>query len=125
MNAGQCYEVAFRTLAQLVNFSSVPEIESSSRLVHGDVKLTGDEPGHAWVEVGNAVIDMTAADGNPIFLKEEYYHVYNVEIRAAYTYAEAMINYTRASSIISSLPQGGPGPWDQKARTRLGLLPLP
>lgn len=84
---GDCYEAA----AKLIMFG---ELSSSARLVHGNV--TGQGPvagirfGHAWVEIGDVVLDHS--NGHHIAMsREEYYRIGRIKNPRRYSREYARI----------------------------------
>jgi len=102
---GNCYEAAFKTL-----FHNVSNREL--RLVHGEV--IGNKPGtetynkpigHAWIEMGNVVIDPSDHFEWPkIFDKTTYYEMAQIEVTNLKTYSIADA-ITKAATNITY------GPW--------------
>ena len=102
---GQCYPFA----VNMAKKSAVADRNDLKRfkVVHGVVtdKFSGDSYKHSWVEKGNLVFDdqtkFTKPDG---IKKETYYDMYQPEISAEYTAAQAIVNCVNT---------GHAGPWNE------------
>jgi hypothetical protein len=102
---GDCYEAAAKFVVAHVGFPSI-------RLVHGEVTGTGGAVlgiryGHAWVELGDAVID--PSNGRcMVARRRDYYAAGRVEALHAYTFKEARQWMLRTRHY---------GPWESTTET--------
>lgn len=105
---GNCYESAFEYVLEMHRLGNEEFV-----LVHGlpTMQAGGPTPGekycHAWVEVGDFVLDRTASkDGSTLTLpKIVYYELGQISEVVRYTFSEA------ARKVVES---GHYGPWDVK-----------
>ncbi|WP_339612852.1 hypothetical protein [uncultured Rubinisphaera sp.] len=95
---GACYQFAYE--AQHYNTAQMQELVGSEEeviLVQGYIRMTEDYIGHAWVEVGDFVIDCGSHENKFVPIKREEYHtVYSVKYPNRYTAKESLqkINQT-------------------------------
>jgi hypothetical protein len=104
---GDCYEAAGK---YVMDHALFPGTDGSLILVHGEVTGQGDiagiQYGHAWVEKGGTVIDVS--NGRNIKLpKAVYYAIGNI----GKTY-----KYTSEEMREKILESGHWGPWDLKTK---------
>ena len=104
--AGDCFEA--HAEAMVGNFYGV--VGENATLCHGLVHPT-DGPvkdilhGHAWLEVGDTVFDLS--NGRSMAVpKDVYYTIGRIE-------ADKVIRYTREECIDNVLKYGHYGPWDE------------
>jgi len=101
MQNGDCYPNAYNLLMQLHD-----EGNNKALLVHGIfTRKNGNIENHAWVEIGDLMIDPSIDPENPFqFIKKEFYKSGGVSENKVrrYTYMEAL------EKLIST---GNYGPW--------------
>lgn len=109
---GACFE--FAAQAQLYNADYIRELAGSDEevfLVHGYGRNGGDYIGHAWVEVGDFVIDCGSQEKKFIQIeRDEYYSKYSVKYPIRYTFKETLQNIKETGNwgIWSEIPDDIP-----------------
>jgi len=81
-NRGNCLKVSLEACSILSEYGLYPE------LVHANIKINDKIQGHAWVEYGNTVIDLTLKKTNWINEAEEYYEMAEVHQIKKYSMKE-------------------------------------
>ena len=93
---GDCYKFAFQ--AQEYEADKMRELVGSDEevlLVHGYGRVIGDYIGHAWVEVGDYVIDCGSLRNLfTVFDRDEYYSSCSVKYPKRYTAEEALKKFS-------------------------------
>ena len=68
-NRGNCLKVSLEACVILSEYGLYPE------LVHANIEMDNKIQGHAWLEYGNTIIDLTLHKTNWINEAEEYYEI--------------------------------------------------
>ena len=102
---GDCFEAAYKKLYEV--FREHPEAKLVHAIVTGQGPIKGVQHGHAWVEIGNTVLDYS--NGRTIEMpKQIYYAVGNVDPSNSDEYK----TYDFKEMADISMDQGTYGPWE-------------
>lgn len=102
---GDCFEAAYKKLYEV--FREHPEAKLVHAIVTGQGPIKGVQHGHAWVEIGDTVLDYS--NGRTIEMpKQIYYAVGNVDPNNSDEYK----TYSFKEMADISLDQGTYGPWE-------------
>ena len=102
---GDCFEAAYKKLYEV--FREHPEAKLVHAIVTGQGPIKGVQHGHAWVEIGNTVLDYS--NGRTIEMpKQIYYAVGNVDPNNSDKYK----TYSFKEMADISMDQGTYGPWE-------------
>ena len=102
---GDCFEAAYKKLYEV--FREHPEAKLVHAIVTGQGPIKGVQHGHAWVEIGDTVLDYS--NGRTIEMpKQIYYAVGNVDPSNSDEYK----TYSFKEMADISLDQGTYGPWE-------------
>jgi hypothetical protein len=102
---GDCFEAAYKKLYQV--FREHPEAKLVHAIVTGQGPIKGVQHGHAWVEIGDTVLDYS--NGRTIEMpKQIYYAVGNVDPSNSDEYK----TYSFKEMADISMDQGTYGPWE-------------
>jgi transposase len=102
---GDCFEAAYKKLYEV--FREHPEAKLVHAIVTGQGPIKGVQHGHAWVEIGDTVLDYS--NGRTIEMpKQIYYAVGNVDPNNSKEYK----TYSFKEMADISLDQGTYGPWE-------------
>ncbi len=102
---GDCFEAAYKKLYEV--FREHPEAKLVHAIVTGQGPIKGVQHGHAWVEIGDTVLDYS--NGRSIEMpKQIYYAVGNVDPNNSKEYK----TYSFKEMADISLDQGTYGPWE-------------
>ena len=102
---GDCFEAAYKTLYDV--FRDHPEAKLVHAIVTGQGDIKGVQHGHAWVEIGDTVLDFS--NGRSIEMpKQIYYAIGNVDPSNPNEYK----TYDFKEMADISMDQGTYGPWE-------------
>ena len=102
---GDCFEAAYKKLYDV--FRDHPEAKLVHAIVTGQGDIKGVQHGHAWVEIGNTVLDFS--NGRSIEMpKQIYYAIGNVDPSNSDEYK----TYDFKEMADISMDQGTYGPWE-------------
>ena len=102
---GDCFEAAYKKLYDV--FRDHPEAKLVHAIVTGQGDIKGVQHGHAWVEIGNTVLDYS--NGRTIEMpKQIYYAVGNIDPSNSDEYK----TYSYKEMADISMDQGTYGPWE-------------
>ena len=102
---GDCFEAAYKKLYEV--FRKNPEAKLVHAIVTGQGEIKGVQHGHAWVEIGDMVLDYS--NGRTIEMpKQIYYAVGNVDPSNSDEYK----TYSFKEMADISMDQGTYGPWE-------------
>ncbi len=102
---GDCFEAAYKKLYEV--FRKHPEAKLVHAIVTGQGPIKGVQHGHAWVEIGDTVLDYS--NGRTIEMpKQIYYAVGNVDPSNSNEYK----TYSFKEMADISMDQGTYGPWE-------------
>jgi len=108
---GSCFDCAGHLLMD------TPEIQDDAKLVHATVagqgRLTGIRFVHAWVEVGDTVLD-NSTGSLKVIPKELYYGLGNVRDVHRYTYREMIDKIIETENWGPWVDFLNEGPWEEK-----------
>ena len=99
---GDCYEAAAKLLME---HRDCPGIALAHGTVTGQGAVAGIRYGHAWVEIGDAVLD--PSNGRLVVARKPAYY-------AAGEIAEPVARYTFAEAAREMLETGHYGPWEKR-----------
>ena len=99
---GNCYEAAAKLLTA---HGGCPGVELVHGTVTGQGPIAGVRYGHAWLEIGDVVLD--ASNGRFVVAgKSDYYAVGEI--------AEPVSRYGFEAAVRQMLESGHYGPWDER-----------
>jgi len=102
---GDCFEAAYKKLYKV--FREHPEAKLVHAIVTGQGPIKGVQHGHAWVEIGDTVLDYS--NGRSIEMpKQIYYAIGNVDPSNSDEYKI----YSFKDMVDISMDQGTYGPWE-------------
>jgi len=102
---GDCFEAAYKKLYEV--FREHPEAKLVHAIVTGQGEIKGVQHGHAWVEIGDTVLDYS--NGRTIKMpKQIYYAIGNVDPSNSDEYK----TYSFKEMADISMDQGTYGPWE-------------
>ena len=102
---GDCFEAAYKKLYEV--FRKNPEAKLVHAIVTGQGEIKGVQHGHAWVEIGDKVLDYS--NGRTIEMpKQIYYAVGNVDPSNSDEYK----TYSFKEMADISMDQGTYGTWE-------------
>ena len=102
---GDCFEAAYKKLYEV--FREHPEAKLVHAIVTGQGPIKGVQHGHAWVEIGDTVLDYS--NGRTIEMpKQIYYAVGNIDPSNSNKYK----TYSFKEMADISMDQGTYGPWE-------------
>jgi transposase len=102
---GDCFEAAYKKLYEV--FREHPEAKLVHAIVTGQGPIKGVQHGHAWVEIGDTVLDYS--NGRTIEMpKQIYYAVGNIDPSNSDEYK----TYSYKEMADISMDQGTYGPWE-------------
>ena len=113
---GDCFEAAFNWVMDNCILGPMKDACDEVRLVHGEVtgqgELEGIKYGHAWVEIGDAVID-TSNNRTVVMRKSEYYRIARIPRKPN------VYKYTVDAARMKILTHQHYGPWDLETESGL------